>query len=400
MTFLNDMRPEQRYQADDWSVWFDWYLAILEGKPTPGGEELDIYRVTLDSEDDWKKSPAHVNALIKKREEEIAARSVIIRDHVEAEIRPRSERMEAETASRRPVVDEPDAQEEPAIPDELPGITWVVDGDAGEFMPAYRRSAESGAEIADLESQRPFLLECARDLCTAIEASSSNSLKMLLLPRAKRYLDAINKHSSLISIDEVYAAGHRLRNAREQIRRDVLNDDMPQTASDIGEAADSVIGLHGPFVLSTRRGRDADARARSHNRTRQQELDYKRNADQFADVISRTSFVSEEGKAEVRERVDEIGVGPIPERSTMLAENANTNLLVAASRFVIANYSSAVILGTGPGQTATAFGVSLAGEVAAWLLANQGLLLAMALSCPESLGWLPYFLTWLKSRLG
>ena len=56
----------------DWDAWTRWYDAILEGRPTPGGEELDIYRVTLDSEEDWEKGPAHVNNLIKVREETIA----------------------------------------------------------------------------------------------------------------------------------------------------------------------------------------------------------------------------------------------------------------------------------------------------------------------------------------
>ncbi len=57
-----------------WDVWTRWYDAVLEGKPTPGGEELDIFRVTLNSEGDWSKGPAHVNALIKVKEEEIAGK--------------------------------------------------------------------------------------------------------------------------------------------------------------------------------------------------------------------------------------------------------------------------------------------------------------------------------------
>ena len=61
-------------ENQNWDVWTRWYDAVLAGNPTPGGEELDIYRVTLDGEDDWKKGPAHVNALIKAKEEEIARR--------------------------------------------------------------------------------------------------------------------------------------------------------------------------------------------------------------------------------------------------------------------------------------------------------------------------------------
>ena len=67
-------RSNYRRRLKTWQVWIDWYEAILEGRPTPGGEELDVYRVTLDSEDDWAKGPAHVNGLIKKKQEEIEAR--------------------------------------------------------------------------------------------------------------------------------------------------------------------------------------------------------------------------------------------------------------------------------------------------------------------------------------
>ncbi|WP_373502339.1 hypothetical protein [Aestuariivirga sp.] len=72
-----DAKNELLRSGKDWGVWTRWYDAVLAGEPTPGGEELDIYRVILDSEVDWKKGPAHVNALIRKKEEEIAGRSSI-----------------------------------------------------------------------------------------------------------------------------------------------------------------------------------------------------------------------------------------------------------------------------------------------------------------------------------
>ena len=71
------MKVNLRSAGQGWSVWTDWYDAILAGNPTPGGEELELYRVTLDSEEDWAKGPAHVNALIKKKQEEIEARNAI-----------------------------------------------------------------------------------------------------------------------------------------------------------------------------------------------------------------------------------------------------------------------------------------------------------------------------------
>lgn len=59
----------------NWDVWIRWYDAVLDGRPTPGGEALDIFRVILNSQADWEKGPAHVNGLIAAKEREIAARS-------------------------------------------------------------------------------------------------------------------------------------------------------------------------------------------------------------------------------------------------------------------------------------------------------------------------------------
>ncbi len=73
--FWQALRQHLINNRGGWDVWIRWYDAVLAGTPTPGGEELDIYRVTLDSKEDWKKGPGHVNALIKRKEEEIAGRS-------------------------------------------------------------------------------------------------------------------------------------------------------------------------------------------------------------------------------------------------------------------------------------------------------------------------------------
>lgn len=60
-----------------WDVWTRWYDAILEGRPTPGGEELDVFRVLLNGEEDWEQGPAHINALIKAKEVEIDIRRAL-----------------------------------------------------------------------------------------------------------------------------------------------------------------------------------------------------------------------------------------------------------------------------------------------------------------------------------
>lgn len=61
--------------GQDWDVWTDWYDRILEGRG-PLDHEIELFRVTLDSEDDWKLLPREINAKIKAKILEVEARWV------------------------------------------------------------------------------------------------------------------------------------------------------------------------------------------------------------------------------------------------------------------------------------------------------------------------------------
>ena len=159
---------------EDWDVWTRWYDARLAGDASPGGEELDIYRVTL-PEDLWKQGPRAVNAAIKAKEEEIEGR-----------------------------------QKPPIVPDEVAGLAWDIDPASGLIAPVFRHSELADAEIDDMERQRPYLLACARDLLSSLNSSLSNSVKQAV-PIAESYSQSIDQHSSKVSIDEVYSLGVRLR---------------------------------------------------------------------------------------------------------------------------------------------------------------------------------------------
>jgi hypothetical protein len=58
---------------DNWQVWTNWYEDRLVGGSNPNGrpviEELELKRVLI-ADEDWKKGPSHVNAMIAALEEE------------------------------------------------------------------------------------------------------------------------------------------------------------------------------------------------------------------------------------------------------------------------------------------------------------------------------------------
>jgi hypothetical protein len=365
---------------ENWDVWIKWYDAILKGQPTSGGEQLDIFRVTLNSEEDWKKGSARINALIKSKEDEIT---------VPAELSASTSITFAATGNFTTAA--------PKFPKELDGPSWDVNHQTGMLSPAFRKSNQTESEIIDMESQRPFLFECAQSLVTAIATSTSNSVGQLL-PAAERYLLSIENNSSLVSIAEVYAAGVRLRNLHDRIRREVENEGMPDVAINIGEAMDSVIGLHGPFILATACGREMNARARDDNRTKSQELAYKAKSLEFAEALKKSNgLVTDGGKNFIVEINSEISTGPHPERSTMLAEASNHNLLVTASSVIAVEYSKAVLLDTVAGNAVIGIGTNNANIAINWMIVNASLLFSLAATSPETLYWLPHFLRWLQA---
>jgi hypothetical protein len=365
---------------EDWGVWVRWYNAVLMSSPTPGGRKLDLYRATLSNDDGWEKGPSHVNALIKARENVVAV-------HANFE----------GTASIKFDATATLLSSPPKIPNEILGQSWTTDSQTGMLTPVFRHSDQTEPEITDMEIQRPFLFECAQSLVTAISTSRSNSVGQLLRA-AERYLRSIENNSSLISIPEVYAAGVRLRNSHDRIRREVENEGMPDVTVDIGEAMDSVIGLHGPFILATARGREMNARARDDNRTKTQELAYKAKSLEFAEALKKSNgLVNDSGKNFIVEINSEILTGPHPERSTMLAEASNHNLLVTASSVIAVEYSKAVLVDTVAGNAAIGIGTNNANIAINWMIANASLLSSLAATSPETLYWLPHFLRWLQA---
>lgn len=67
----------RRLRADDpnWKVWTDWYNHRLVGR-RPKWDELELFRATLNSEEDWEHGSAHVNALIADKIKELKGEKV------------------------------------------------------------------------------------------------------------------------------------------------------------------------------------------------------------------------------------------------------------------------------------------------------------------------------------
>jgi hypothetical protein len=75
LSLWTDLQQILKSHRSAWDVWIRWYESIRLGRETPGSAELDIYRVLLDREEDWKESPTEINRRIREKEKEFAARA-------------------------------------------------------------------------------------------------------------------------------------------------------------------------------------------------------------------------------------------------------------------------------------------------------------------------------------
>jgi hypothetical protein len=170
---------------EDWDVWIDWYERILAGRK-PLSEEIELYRVTLDGEDDWKLPPAEINAKIKAKIREVEARKQPLDTKAIAEALPDVAPPVPDSLRRRPATIDPIVQDGRLV---LP------------VRPA-EMSLESSIVVASLRALR----ETARELAAEIAAERQVDQRPArrLTDVADRIGDAAPTH------DTVFLLGHLL----------------------------------------------------------------------------------------------------------------------------------------------------------------------------------------------
>jgi len=232
-----------------------------------------------------------------------------------------------------------------------------------------------------------------------LRRSQSNSAQRIT-PIAEKYLAAISLPAGAFSIDGMFAAGVRLRNAQHRLALEVAEEGFPDLGVEIGEAFDSTLGLHGPCLLSTERGVELIRRAREDTRSRSDELALKVQAEEFSTKLNLTrNLVTSVGKELVEQVSIEIGSGPQPERSTAVAEATIQTLLVRISRIAISEIGKESFKLSAIGAAGIAYGTGTFNASLQFLLGNADHLKLLAVAAGESLSWLPYFLNWTSAKL-
>jgi hypothetical protein len=240
----------------------------------------------------------------------------------------------------------------PAIPEQGHGPHFEIRDD-GVIAFAHPESLDrQGNNIARLKSLHPTLRSLSFGLLDAL--GKGNIPHWALRDRAHAYRALIDQDLENIDFALLYVEGVRLANAE---RAATGASDLPALDPHVREAVDTLLQVHGTFILSTIEGIESIAAEERYRRTPSEELEYRAAAVDFAQKLqSEPGVIDENVAAFVLGTVEEIGKGANPERSGTLATGTVKNVaitvstaavLAAISAAAVASGSPALIVGAG-----------------------------------------------------
>lgn len=178
-----DVLPSSRHQH--WNVWIDWYhdRGLGSGSGRAVIEELEIARILIPDED-WKKGPEHVNALIQRLEDQyrqaeddeegdIAEAMFDLGDEID-DADPEEALEVAEVPAQRPAVVEVEVGRDRRIHRKLPSPPEADDADAeADLRDAYEahRAILNALTRSDPGRNWPDLKLALADYADALGAS-------------------------------------------------------------------------------------------------------------------------------------------------------------------------------------------------------------------------------------
>lgn len=219
----------------------------------------------------------------------------------------------------------------PEIPNQANGPHFELDeNNVITFAPPESLDA-SGNNIGRLKRLHPTLMKIGSELSQAL--GRGNIPHGLLRDRIDAYRRIIDRDLDIIDFGQLYVEGVRLSNAARAAFNDV---ELPTLPPDIRELAETLLQLHGTFILSTSEGIESVSLEERYRRTPQEEQEYKVAAEDFADQLQNNPAIIDPVAAKyVQDVSSEIGRGENIERSGVIAtgtiKNVTVTLTAAAS---------------------------------------------------------------------
>ncbi len=222
----------------------------------------------------------------------------------------------------------------------------------------------AGNHVQRLRVLHPVLCDLSRELVQKL--SRGNAPHAHLRGRVQSYREIIDRPLHAIDFWLLYIEGVRLANAYTAAEDEVSRGDLPPLDEPMRERIDTVLRLHGTFLLSTVEGQAAiDAEERYQRRPDEEREVREAGVAIAATLANKPDIIEPSAAAVVMGAAEQIGQGAHPERSgvagTGTLRNAAITIIGTAAIAVALPVVGGAILGT-TGQ--------FAGGVAALILAE------------------------------
>lgn len=293
---------------------------------------------------------------------------------------------------------EPDA-EKPYLPRPVPGLNFGVDTSEG-VISILRSTTATDLDLREIGGLRTVLIEAVDEL---IRSTAGSNAFVQIERAARQYRAALVTPEGDMLVDHFYAHGIRLENTAAQIRKQIDADDFPDFGMQVAEALDSVIGLHGPTVMSTALGRELVAKGHAYRINEDDEEKYRESALLLwtGERVER-SIIQPDALQQVIEVNADNNSGVHPTQSAALAHSTNNNLLVSIAKtalyFSTATVVSKGVQDSGLGLQASQNVTLLINNCAAFFLANKETLQVLAMSAGSELSWVNSYINWMVRR--
>lgn len=226
----------------------------------------------------------------------------------------------------------------------------------------------SGNDLVRLKSLQPLIVDLTKQLLANLRPNEQPQLRAI----GADYLKAVDERAEEIDYVRLYGLGLRLANSLSAARRQIADRLLPSLEDSAAEALDSLLALHGPFILSTKVGNELLADAERYERRPQEEVATQQAALALGRAMELDKSVSapEVGRF-IREVAGEARVDEHQQRAAAYSAGTMKNVAIV----VIAG----AVLGAIPISGGILFGPPglVAGAVVS-LLGNEGLKKARA----------------------
>jgi Bacterial RNA polymerase, alpha chain C terminal domain len=267
----------------------------------------------------------------------------------------------ASTSALKEPDDAPLAVDLPDLPTQGPGPHFeLTETGVIDFVPPEALDRK-GNNVSRLRELHPTLRDIARELAEAF--GTGNIPHAHLAARIEEYRRQIDQALDTIDFTRLYIEGVRLANAQKAAIEKVAEDELPPLKETNQEALDTLLQLHGTFILATIAGVELIAAEQRYRRRPTEEREYREAAVDFAASLqNRPDVITPTAAALVLGAAEQISQGANPERSGVVA--TSTVLNVAITFAAVAVVTALPVIGGVIGGSGGAIAGGLTGYMA------------------------------------